>query len=1383
MAVRIKFDNTHNVIPPTLVLTTRNGRRLGQIPAYNIQFKDGLNESSEMTFRVSKLDCVLRANDIQYVKKSPIVVYNTVHAVNGYDLMGTLSNDQLYELIQYAMAYDKLSDVSIRFVGQNTEKTYLSPSIDYDGNYETIYFKDRNTNSELIKVDSNGSVYIYYAGRIGLSVNESVLIELGLTIPTSFSADKFWRNITDFKLCWVRDWDMYYEIDVDVDETNDIIKIVSAKSLAESELSQVYVYNLGINTEDDIARDDYKPTVLYNADPSISLLDRVLEKAPHYAIGHVDSSIASIQRTFSFDNKTVYDALIEIGKEINCLIVMEAYTDQEGKLTRVINAYDLEQQCLECGERGDFSNKCPNCGSDNILSGYGKDTSILVTTDNLANNVTYSVDNGSVKNCFKLEAGDDLMTATIANCNPNGSAYIWNISDHSKEDMSFELVRKLAEYDEKYRFYQKDFVMQVPSDIRTRYNSIIQKYKSFDPNKKEIAESIKGYASIMQAYYDTIDLYYFLNNELMPTVELAQTTASLEAAKLSYASLSPVAVKNIDVASSASVDSAVLAMAKSIIDSRYTVKITESTYVNQVWSGVFYIVNNSDEDDAANSSRVSCLVNDDYETFVKQRIEKALKKNATSEDGVDIISLFENSTEQFKIELRKYSLSRLESFHDSCQACLDILIQQGISNDEAWSDKNPNLYMTMYTPYYDKLGVIESEMKVRESEIEVVSGKYDADGALVSQGIQTIIDDTRVAIQDALNFQNHLGDNLWLEFCAYRREGTYHNPNYISDGLDNAGLFQLALQFIEVAEKEILKSSTLQHSISSSLKNLLAIKEFEPIIDSFELGNWIRVRIDDEIYKLRLIHYELNFDNFDSISIEFSDVTQYGDITTDVADVIDQAASMATSYPALTRQAKKGSEGNNLLNAWVDRGLALTKMKIVDSADNQNITWDSHGLLCREYLPITDNYDDKQLKIINRGLYLTDDNWRTSKAGIGDFTFYNPKTKQYEYSYGVIADLLVGNLVLSEEVGIYNENNSLSIDRNGFMLTSYADGDKPIFTIQRENGDGSITKLLHLNEQGKLVLNGSIYIGGFGDLDNLASGIVSANEKAQLAEKRSIVSMVSQYTSSTSGTIQPSTGWQEAIPAVSPGNYLWTRITYTYGDGSTRYSYTVSRQGVNGSTGSDGANGTNGNDGLSSATIMLYKRSESLPSAPNVNITYTFSTASLSSNLSGWNVNIPDGTSPCYVIKANVVSTNSSVIITPTQWSTPVILVQNGTVDYSGINQRFEELSQNIYDNLESYKPAIDQYMSFDNVNGLILGSKEESAQFKVQITNDRIAFIENDDVTAYINSNQLYITNAVITSSLYVGGYYFTPLFTTQNGEQKPNGMAIVWKGDIGNA
>ena len=143
-------------------------------------------------------------------------------------------------------------------------------------------------------------------------------------------------------------------------------------------------------------------------------------------------------------------------------------------------------------------------------------------------------------------------------------------------------------------------------------------------------------------------------------------------------------------------------------------------------------------------------------------------------------------------------------FEDSCQSCLDILIEQGIANSDTWADKTPNLYSALYTPYYQKLLALQDEMKVRESEIATIIGVYDLDDDLTQHGLQTFLEEERANIQNSLNLEGYLGTELWLEFVSYRREDTYTNDNYISDGLDNGELFNRAMEFIEVANKEAL---------------------------------------------------------------------------------------------------------------------------------------------------------------------------------------------------------------------------------------------------------------------------------------------------------------------------------------------------------------------------------------------------------------------------------------------------------------------------------------------------------------------------------------------------------------------------------------------------
>lgn len=1096
MAVRIRFDSQHNAEQPTLVLATKNGRLLGKLPAHNTQFKAAMNSYSELRFDVYKKDCIKDKGVVNTVSVKPISVHNVIASDTGYTRIGQITAEKVYELTQYYKVSEKLSNSLLKLVVNSETKKYKGLKFTQEDDFSSLYISDSN-DTQMLKIQSDGNVYIYNAGTLGLAVDDAVMVELSFDVPLSLVNNKFWEQIKDFKLAWAREWNILFEVYVELNEADETIKNISAKSLGEVELSQIKLYNIEINTETDIEREDYEPTIIFDeGNAETSLLNRIMEKAPHYRIRHVDSSIANLQRTFEFNNTTIYDAFQRIAEEVDCLFVIRCYLDADGKVVREINVYDLESTCLECNHRGEFSDVCPECGSNNIKVGYGEDTTILVSTENLANNISYSTDEGSVKNCFRLEAGDDLMTATLVNCNPNGSGYIWYISDDVKEDMSEELVATLNAYDEQYEYYYKEHKTEIDSEILEAYNALVEKYQAFTSDYKKVSSPIVGYPALMQELYNTIDFYLYLNNSLMPSVEISRTTAALQAAKLNTANLSPVAVQNIDICSSATATSAVLAMAKTLIDSRYQVKVKESLLDELTWAGSFTVTSYSDEEDTATTGTIYVNITGNYEEFVKQKIEKVLSKS--NDEATDIVSLFKLDEVQFKNELKKYSLVRLTSFNDCCQSCLDLLIEQGIADKETWANKDPDLYRDLYTPYYNKLRWIQEEIKVREAEISVIIGVYDKDGDLSTHGIQTLLEDERSLIQDTLNFEEYLGEELWLEFVSYRRDDTYQNNNYISDGLNNAELFQNALEFIETAKKEIFKSATLQHSISATLKNLLVMKEFSPIVDHFEIGNWLRCKVDGKLNLLRLLSYEINFNDLDNLSVTFSDVKMIKEGVSDVESVLNQATSMATSYGAVTRQASKGKKSNEQLNDWVNKGLALTKMKIIDSADNQNITWDSHGLLCKEYLPITDSYDEKQLKLINRGLYLTDDNWLTSRAGIGNFAFYNPETGKFEEAYGVIADTLVGNLVLSEKVGVYNTKNSITLGENGVIITTDntgADTNQMAFTIQKKSldVDGSeiITPTMYIDSDGNVVLHGTVRINSSKDtsvstLDDLA---------------------------------------------------------------------------------------------------------------------------------------------------------------------------------------------------------------------------------------------------------------------------------------------------------
>lgn len=913
---------------------------------------------------------------------------------------------------------------------------------------------------------------------------------------------QLWDDLRDFRLVYIPHLDTstfnpWYELSVEVDENDCTIKHCQGVHLQEAELGQLTLNGVEINTEDDIARDDYSPTIIYDPkNPEASALDRILkDKASHYTIVHVDSSIANLQRTFSWDGSSIKDAFDDIANEVECLFKYGEYTNNDGKIHRTISVYDLNDRCMECGERGSFTTKvCPKCGSANINFGYGTDSGIFLSHENFAGDITYSSNKDSVKNCFRLVAGDDLMTATIRNINPSGSQYIWYLSDSVRADMSQALQDKLKAYDTEYESYSTKKQIDIPSTVIADYNALINKYKLYDDTLTNVKYPIIGYSALTDVYYSALNFYSLLKTTLAPASEHGEkTTAAKELAKLTTSSLSPLGIQNAEISSSATVTSAVQNYAKVFIDtSLYRITAKCNIYEAKVWKGTITLTGYSNDDDTATSAELTVYVSDATPDFIKCQIEKAMKKNEV--DATGTVALFKKSESDFKQALSFYSVDNLNILASIARGCLDILIQQGVADPEN------ELYSSMYLPYYNRSVWIQDELREREAEVLKLRGtRSNPDGVL------DYIEKQRQTIANKLDLRSYLGEALWVEFCSFRRDDTYQNDNFISDGLSDTELIAQAKEFIKNAEREIVKSATLQHTISCNLNNFLLVKEqdveespvpivtldgihiithdqlylvkgnatFSPLLVNFEVGNWVHIEIDGVVYKLRLTSYKIDYDNLDKLDVEFSDVTYGLDYMSDTQSILAQAQSMATSYSMVQHQANKGNNANKQIMDMVENGLNLTNKRIVNAADNQNMVVDESGLLMREKNEFGDDYSAEQTKIINHGFYYTNDGWKTVKTGLGKYIYYDPETGTYKEDYGIIAHKIVGNIILGNELGIYNTSGSVKIDQNGVTITAdAADTNKDLFTLQRKNEDGSYTKYVYVDDDGNIKING-----------------------------------------------------------------------------------------------------------------------------------------------------------------------------------------------------------------------------------------------------------------------------------------------------------------------
>lgn len=836
-------------------------------------------------------------------------------------------------------------------------------------------------------------IYDKESWSIKLSATELDEISFDVYKYVDDKKNPVWDDLIDLRLIDVKGYGQF-EISVDYSDKEQTIKTITAKSL-EIELGQLYLDEFHVNDDDattmimtDYNKDDFDadgnfiPTVFYDEnDSKHSLLDRVLaDKAPHWSIGHVPEYIAvgkenepelasKFQRIFTADGTTIYDFLTgDVAKECNVIFSFDTYN-------RVINCYNLEDYTWvsEDGKR------------TIIINAIGNDTGIFIDKRKLAKEITISSKSDEVKNALKVKAGDDIISDYVRAANLNGSNMIYNFAKFQLDDMPEGLVKCLEQYQKMMDTDANDYYGE--NGIFTRLT------KSYD------------------------DLLYYQSG-MMPDVHLNETTAKEQYDSVkAYLQSNPVAVYDIETYSSTSfqgITNNVEAMANVGIDSRYKFEIIKdsTSYDSNIhkWKGRYTITRRTDDTDTHSSSDnefTIVTINDDNLSYTKQKIEKALSKTDMSTVDFDVANY--TTDKQLYDYFNLYSQNRLKGFVEGYDSCISILAS-AVSTAKVTT--NIVDLQKKYKQRYDQCNKVYEERKKQVEDIQ-------------SQIVTLQDEQSKFASEHNLkNWLDKTNSDYYRIFCMYIREDTYENSNYISDGLTDAECINKAKELLNTAQAELKKSCVLQRTISTSINNLLCMSEFENLREDFCLYNYIRVGTDDEVFKLRLMDISFNASDQSGIDVTYSENIESVDgKTSDIKSILDQASSIASTYTYTSLQAKSGATANSVVTDMRNNGINAALMRLSNSADNE-VTYGREGIICKQ---VTDNgyYSDKATRITGSGMYITNDNWNTIKACIGETTDGN---------YGVIADTIVGKLIAGDQLIISNGNGSVKITGDGIVL-------------------------------------------------------------------------------------------------------------------------------------------------------------------------------------------------------------------------------------------------------------------------------------------------------------------------------------------------------------
>ena len=1072
-----------------------------------------------------------------------------------------------------------------------------------------------------------------------------------------------WDSMVDFKIIYIPQLHERFGILVTTSEEdpNDVSKSITGTSLCEAELSQITLRNVQINTETDMTNplyDENFPTILYR-DPEeydsienlaiwskskydylkdktaypteesviarkkailkhTSLLHRVLEKAPHYSISCVADTLKKLKTVheFTFDGTDILSALKDtIADDFHCVFIFNSEN-------RTISVLDLYSMCNNCGYRGDYMDECPECGSNNITNKYGEDTNILINSTNLTTQITLDSNSDSLKNCFYITGADDAINAAIANVNPNGTQYIYFFSNDTLADMPTELQSKLRSYNTLYDEINTTREYNLKADRVAEYNKIINyintKFASMskdDQDKIEyptLTSPLVGYPALTSAWYSAMDVYYFLNDSMMPVIDVdgMGLDDSITAIQAGLKDLGGVAVTGIKTITQSAVKGSVDALVKTFFSaSYYDMDITDSLLSDydsstgkRTWSGTITLTSHSQMDEnnqyLSKSVKITTDVIESTEKYIEQKITRMTNRADDIKDKQ--ITSIKLAEDKFKEQLGYYSLVELNNLKKEFEACRDIAVD-GFTDESVDVQYNNSELKDKYVNFYSgRIVLIQDEIKTRESQIEAVNAIYNTEKS--TGEIQDIVN----SVKAELDLENYLGEELYMLWYSYRREDDYSNDNYSSTGLDDVTLIKRATELVEAAQKELYKAGNLQYSLSATMGNLLALDEFKPIKDKFEVGNFIKVGIDDKVYSLRLMSYETDFDSIQDMSVEFSTVEKVYTGYSDVQSVLDASRSMATSYSSVKDQVDKSKKTTDTVNDWADNGINGDNTQFANSSE-QTILINKNGILGRSYDDQLDEFSLKQFKLVNNGMYFTKDGWQSIETGIGRFTYRDINGNLVE-DYGIIAKTVVGNLIIGKELQIYNEDKSIVIDENGLTI----DGGYLKIKGTEVGSDGKTISevIIDLDTAQKLVAlaqqaadraqESADKAQASADKANKATEDLKTetNEIRELAEK-GVDHVTTYFYQSDSATELVGGEWTTNSVTWVSGKYVWQKVITYYKDG-TDNSQTAKAICISGANGQDGKPGENGVKGKGIKSITpQYTISDSNILQPN----------------------------------------------------------------------------------------------------------------------------------------------------------------------------------------
>lgn len=332
--------------------------------------------------------------------------------------------------------------------------------------------------------------------------------------------------------------------------------------------------------------------------------------------------------------------------------------------------------------------------------------------------------------------------------------------------------------------------------------------------------------------------------------------------------------------------------------------------------------------------------------------------------------------------------------------------------------------------------VLTKDIKAIINDVKAYIKTYKTEKATATASLNSVnssisVQESRInAIHNAVDFSKYFTSQELQELENYIFEGSYKDEYIvITKEMSSNEMFEQKKLMYDRAKEQLRKASEPTQEFKIDVESFIFEKKFKDFSYQLETGCLINVEIKEgDVAQLFLSSMTVNYDDkklsltfgnrynkFDAKSLfdkVLGNITKTANTLTTIKDIVHASNRDNTDYVAAAFKTSR--------NITMEAALAAT---------DQTVVIDGSGYTGRKLLSNGD-FDPKQVKLTSNSMVFTDDAWETCKTAVGEIVLGDTSV------YGINAEVLIGDMVITKDLRVVNDSGTVSIDKDGIKITN-----------------------------------------------------------------------------------------------------------------------------------------------------------------------------------------------------------------------------------------------------------------------------------------------------------------------------------------------------------